>query len=251
MRSIYGTKEDVKRRIYEIIEISKDNDKGSRAYDVMILVTVLTSFMPLMVKTTSPYTNHIDIVTGIIFIIDYAVRVYTADYKMGIKSWKAYLRYMVTPMAIIDLLSIIPIFDLLVPTKTILGTLKVFRVLRVLKVIRYSTTMVLIANVLRRVKKELGAVLAFTCIYIYTSALIIFQVEPHIFKNFFEAIYWATISITTIGYGDISPVTPVGRCVTMISALVGVAIIALPSGIITAAYMEEIKRRKTKGKYEL
>ena len=76
-----------------------------------------------------------------------------------------------------------------------------------------------------------------------------FQIEPNLFETFFDALYWATISITTVGYGDISPVTDLGRFITMISALVGVAIIALPSGIITAAYMEEIKRKK--GKLEL
>jgi voltage-gated potassium channel len=70
--------------------------------------------------------------------------------------------------------------------------------------------------------------------------------EPNLFKSFFDALYWATISITTIGYGDISPVTSAGRMITMASALVGVAVIALPSGIITAAYMDEIKKKKSK-----
>ena len=79
--------------------------------------------------------------------------------------------------------------------------------------------------------------------------MLVFQMEQEIFDSFLDALYWATISITTIGYGDISPVTPVGRIITMISALVGMAIIALPTGIITAAYMNEINKKKTK--YEL
>lgn len=79
--------------------------------------------------------------------------------------------------------------------------------------------------------------------------MLVFQMEQDIFDSFLDALYWATISITTIGYGDISPVTPVGRIITMISALVGMAIIALPTGIITAAYMNEINKKKTK--YEL
>ena len=76
--------------------------------------------------------------------------------------------------------------------------------------------------------------------------MFIFQLEPDLFDTFFDALYWATISITTIGYGDISPVTTAGRLTTMLSALVGMALIALPSGIITAAYMEEIKKKKSK-----
>ena len=79
--------------------------------------------------------------------------------------------------------------------------------------------------------------------------MLIFQLEPELFGNFFDALYWATISITTIGYGDFTPVTALGKFITMISALVGMAVIALPTGIITAAYMAEITKKKSK--YEL
>ena len=72
------------------------------------------------------------------------------------------------------------------------------------------------------------------------SALIVFNVEPESFKSFGEAIYWATVSLTTVGYGDIAPVTTVGRVVTIISSIFGIVIVALPSGIITAGYLEEI-----------
>ena len=152
-------------------------------------------------------------------------------------------------MAIIDLLSIVPILGFIIPDSIIIRLFKVFKVLRLLKLIRYSKTMVSIANVIRKVRKQLFAVLILTLVYIIASALIVFQIEPALFDTFFDALYWATISITTVGYGDISPVTDFGRLMTMLSALVGVAIIALPSGIITAAYMEEIKRKK--GKLEL
>jgi voltage-gated potassium channel len=79
--------------------------------------------------------------------------------------------------------------------------------------------------------------------YIVISALVIFNVEPNSFKSFFDAIYWATVSLTTVGYGDIYPVTTVGRIVTMISSIFGIAIVALPAGIITAGYMTEINKR--------
>ena len=107
----------------------------------------------------------------------------------------------------------------------------------------------IIANVIRKVKSQLLAVLILIVIYIFVSAMMIYQLEPDLFNNFFDALYWATISITTIGYGDISPVTTLGRMITMLSALVGMAVIALPTGIITAAYMNEINKKKSK--YEL
>ena len=77
--------------------------------------------------------------------------------------------------------------------------------------------------------------------YVLTAALLIFNLEPQTFDTFFEAVYWAVVSLTTMGYGDIYPVTTVGRIITILSAFVGVAIVALPAGIITAGYMEELK----------
>ncbi len=163
--------------------------------------------------------------------------------------YRAYIAYIFTPLAIFDLLSIVPVIYIFLPVSSLIGLLRLFRVFRVLKLVRYSKTMVIIANVIRKVKKQLMAVLILIIVYIFVAAMLIFQLEPNLFKNFFDALYWATISITTIGYGDIYPVTAVGRFITMVSALVGMAVIALPTGIITAAYMAEITKKKSK--YEL
>lgn len=73
-------------------------------------------------------------------------------------------------------------------------------------------------------------------------ALVIFNVEPDSFDTFFDAVYWACVSLTTVGYGDIYPVSSLGRVVTMVSSLIGVALIALPAGIITGGYMDEMRQ---------
>ncbi len=241
--------ESRKRRIYEVIEVSSIGDVSSRAYDVLMTTAVLVGMVPLTLKRDNAYTVIIEIVTCIIFLIDYCARVYTADYKMGYKSIKAYIAYILTPLAIFDLLSILPVLYLFLPVSSSIGLFKLFRIFRILKLIRYSKTMIVIANVLRKAKKQLMAVLILIIIYIFVSAMLIFQLEPNLFENFFDALYWATISITTIGYGDIYPTTDVGRLITMVSALVGVAVIALPSSMITAAYISEITKKKSK--YEL
>lgn len=240
---------DYKRRVYEVIEVSNVGDRSSRAYDVVITTAVIVGLLPMTLKGENLYTRIIELLTGFIFLTDYCVRVYTADFKMGYKSVKAYIAYVLTPLAIMDLLAIIPVITLFVPVSGFIRLLKLFRFFRVFKLIRYSKTMIVIANVIRKVKSQLLAVLILILIYIFVSAMLVFQMEQEIFDSFLDALYWATISITTIGYGDISPVTPVGRIITMISALVGMAIIALPTGIITAAYMNEINKKKTK--YEL
>ncbi|MDD6400403.1 MAG: ion transporter [Lachnospiraceae bacterium] len=236
--------EAAKKRIYEIIEVSSKDDKAGSYYDKMMLTAVIIGLVPLTLKSENTYSIIINYFTSFIFFFDYILRIYTSDYKMGIKHYKAYLYYAFTPLAIIDLLAVIPIFSIFFTTHTLVRIFKLFRVAVLLKLIRYSKTMVIMTNVLHRVKTQLIAVLMLTGIYIAASAMFIFQLEPYLFGNFFDALYWATISITTIGYGDISPVSDLGRLITMISALVGVALIALPSGIITAAYMDEIKKHK-------
>lgn len=233
-----------KKRIYEIVEVSSKNDKASHSYDSMIHVAVVVGLLPLTMKNEDVFTRGIDLLSAIIFLVDYLLRLCTSDYKMGVKSYKAYIAYVLTPMAIIDMLSIIPLLTIFFHESKLIGMFRIFRVFRVLKLVRYSKTMVIVSNVFRRVKRQLGAVLFLTFMYITSSAMMIFQMEPELFRNFFDALYWATISITTIGYGDIAPSTVGGRIITMISALVGVVVIALPSGIITAAYMEELKKSK-------
>mgnify|MGYP003315799190 FL=1 len=94
----------------------------------------------------------------------------------------------------------------------------------------------------KKQKKVLTAVATMAVAYVLISALVIYNVEPESFETFFDAIYWATISLTTVGYGDIYPVTTIGRIVTMISSVFGIAIIALPSGVITAGYLEEVNK---------
>lgn len=102
----------------------------------------------------------------------------------------------------------------------------------------------MIISVIKKQTVPLVAVGTLALAYILISALVVFNVEPDTFGNYFDAIYWATVSLTTMGYGDIYPVTTAGRIVTMLSSFVGIAIIALPAGIITAGYMDAVNEQK-------
>lgn len=235
-----------RKRIFEIIEKSEPTDKLSSAYDFAMMIIIIVSLVPLAFKVDSTAFIIVDKVCVAIFILDYILRWITADFKSKRKGFIAFLKYPITPMAIIDLISILPSLSFISSGFKLLRVLRMIRamrVLRVFKAIRYSKSFEIIGNVLRSSKNSLLAVCILAGGYILVSALVVFNVEPDSFSSFFDAIYWATVSLTTVGYGDIYPVSTLGRIITMISSIFGIAIVALPAGIITAGYMSEINKR--------
>lgn len=237
----------MRKRIYEIIEKSNGNDLLSTIYDYFMIIVIVISLIPLAVKYDYDIFTITDNITVAIFIIDYILRLLTADYKYERHRASSFIRYPFSAMAIIDLLSILPSISLLNEGFKMLRILRMIRALRVVrafKVMRYSKNLEIIEKVLAKSKDSLMAVCILAAGYILISALIVFNVEPDSFATFFDAIYWATVSLTTVGYGDIYPVSTIGRAVTMVSSMFGIAIVALPAGIITAGYMEEIKDEK-------
>ncbi len=235
----------MRQRIFKMVEPGEGADKISIAYDYFMMAVIVASLVPLAFKSDNRFFFVLDKVCVAVFIADYLLRLITADYKFDrVKSIKPFLRYPFSFMAVIDLFSILPSLTIInsgFKLLRVLRMIKALRVLRAFKALRYSKSVGIIANVLRRSKESLVAVGTLALAYIFLSALVIFSVEPDSFATFFDAIYWATVSLTTVGYGDIYPITTIGRIVTMVSSLFGVAIVALPAGIITAGYMDELK----------
>ena len=241
----------MRRRLFEIIEKGQKGDRLSTVYDIVMLFAIVVSIIPLMFFEELKWFKYVEIVTVVIFVIDYLLRWITADFKMEKKGW-AFVLYPFTPMAIIDLLSILPGFNVLGQGFKIFRVTRLLKILRLFKFLRYSDKIALFMRVLKKEQNVLLSVLAIAVFYVLLTALIMFNVEPHInpntgaitFSDFFDALYWATVTLTTVGYGDLCPVTDIGRCVSMLSSLFGVAIIALPSGVITASYLDELRALK-------
>ena len=236
----------MRKRIFEIIEVANESDRASTVYDSCMMVVIVASLVPLAFKETNAVFNAIDMFTACVFVLDYALRLLTADLKLKTGAASFFL-YPITPMALVDLMAILPSFTALLPGLRLVKLLRLFRTFRVFrsfKVFRYARSVQIIADVIRTQRAPLLAVCSMAAGYVLISALIIFNVEPETFDNFFEAVYWATVSLTTMGYGDIYPVTTIGRVVTMISSFVGIAIVALPAGIITAGYMDKISEER-------
>lgn len=241
----------MKRKLYEIIVVSGTNNKASHLYDCIMMLVIIISLIPLAFKSTNIAFLVIDYIATFVFIIDYIIRWITANYKFNTNNPLCYVVYPFTPMAVVDLIVILSSFSLFSAGFKILKILRLmrtFRVLRALKFLRYSKSLAIIINVIKKEKNSLSAVATLAIAYVLLSALVIFNVEPDSFDTFFDAVYWATVSLTTVGYGDIYPTSVLGRIVTMISSVLGIAIIALPSGIITGGYLNEVNSEKIDSK---
>lgn len=244
---------NVRKKIYEIIGPGYLNDDGgwSQLYHASMSVVIAVSILPLMFREHYPIFWYCDIIPAIIFVADYILRWITADYELK-KGWVSFIIYPFSIMAIIDLLSILPTIHLLSPTFKTARITRLLRILRVVKFIRYYEPLEIIMAVIKRQGRILWTVFSLAAFYIFITALIMFNAEEdinpstgdYLFHTFFDAVYWAACTLTTVGYGDIYPVSQIGRFISMISAFVGVAIVALPSGIITAGYMDELRAKR-------
>ena len=205
-----------------------------------------------MYREQSTLFWYFDLFSGLCFVTDYILRWITADMSSKYNRVIAFIIYPFTPMAIIDLLSILPTFNILSSTFKVVRISRLLKILRVIKVVRYYEPLEIVLAVVRRQSKILWTVLSLAVFYIFITALIMFNAEEdinpdtgrYLFDNFFDAFYWAACTLTTVGYGDLYPISDIGRVISVISSMVGIAIIALPSGIVTAGYLDELKSRK-------
>lgn len=255
-------REHIRERIYEVIEKDQKQDLLSKLYDRYTLVLVCLSAIPLVFKLWTAEIVLLDRILNILFILDYILRWMTADFEPRLKNlprWKAFLLYPITPMAIVDLLSIMPVIMTLsilpeLPFTAfvqVLRMMRVFRCARFLKTMRYAKSCVYLYLAFKRERKLLVMVLVLAILYVFISAAVMFSVEPNTFDTFFDALYWATATLTTVGYGDIHPMSEIGRGVSMVSSVFGIAVVAMPSGIITAGFMEEVNRARYQDEHKL
>lgn len=187
-KDLKGQAGRMRRRIYEIIEKSEGDDVLSSIYDYFMIVVIIISLIPLAFKQEVLLLKIVDKVTVSIFIMDYLLRLMTADYKYHKKSITSFLRYPFSFMAIVDLISILPSLTIVnsgFKLLRILRMIRALRVVRVFKAMRYSKSFEIIGKVLKTSKNSLIAVCVLAIGYILISALVIFNVEPDSFQTFF------------------------------------------------------------------
>ena len=235
----------MRKRIYETVHIY-DGNLLSKCYKYVMISFIVLSVLPLMQKGEGTMFVGTDIVCLCVFSIDYILRLITADYKFGKKGIGSFVRYPFRFISLIDMLSIFALVCSVTGWSVHADLAHVLSVFRIIRLFRYSKSVRTILDILKKSKKPLIAVGSLALGYIMISAIVIFNVEPDSFETFFDAVYWSTVSLTTVGYGDLYPVTVLGRTVAMISSFFGIAIVALPAGVVTAEYLNAINSKDEK-----
>ena len=250
----------IKRIVFETIQSSADTSGqeriASRIFDDVIMVLIVFSVVSVFLCTfTIPdwlfrILIRIEFVSIIIFTVEYALRIWTADLlHPGLNPVRARIRYITSPMAIIDLIAILPVILPFLHLYNLVGVraFRLVRLLRVFKLNRYSDALAAIADVFRSKAQQMVASVFFVFIILILASLLIYYAEhdaqPEQFKNAFSGLWWAVATLTTVGYGDIYPITPLGRFLGAIIAILGIGMVAVPTSILSAGFMESLEKQ--------
>ncbi|MBT8397645.1 MAG: ion transporter [Gemmatimonadetes bacterium] len=247
----------VRRRVWEILEIAQTGDGKSRAFDLAIrglialnVLSVILETVPEVEATAGSWLRWFDIFSVAVFSVEYVLRVWSSvegPARHGPISGR--VRFALTPLLLIDLLAVLPFFLPMTGVDLrILRGVRLFRLFRILKLARYSEALRTLGRVFARRRTELALTLAMVgFLLLLASALMFFAehgAQPERFPSIPAAMWWGIVTLTTLGYGDVYPITIVGRMLGGVFALVAILLIAMPTAILGSSFMEEMEQGK-------
>lgn len=245
----------LRRLVYHMLGGEGHYDRRVKAVDIALICLITLNVAAVMLESITwlsvahgPYFQAFDALSVGIFTVEYVLRVWTIvedpQYSHPVRGRFA---YMITPMALIDLLAVLPFY-----IHTIwpfdLRTMRVLRLLRILKLTRYSTAMAVLMAVLRQEAGAIGAIIfIMAVVMIFTASLMyLFEhaAQPETFADIPTALWWSVVTLTTLGYGDMVPITPWGRVLGGLTAVIGVGLVALPAGVLASGFSEQLRMRR-------
>lgn len=244
--------DNFKQKVFNVIQIGDKSNHISRLFDIFITVTILSNIVVTFLQTfdelhyLNTFFNAVEYITLMIFCGEYILRIWTADYLYPDKAKaQARLRFLVSFDGIVDFLTIVPAF--------FLSGFVIFRMLRVARIFhlfrlnaKYDSFNV-ITTVLYEKRNQIISSVFIVVILMLASSLCMYSVEhdaqPLVFKNAFSGIWWSMSTLLTVGYGDIYPITTLGRVMAICIAYLGVGVVAIPTGIISAGFVEQYQRK--------
>ncbi|MHB8117667.1 MAG: ion transporter [Methanothrix sp.] len=253
-------KQDLKTRIFGILE---PGDEDSKYFDPFIMGLILLNVAAVVLETVdsiysayAPLFDAFDVFSVAVFTVEYILRVWSCTVDSRFKDpVRGRLRFMMTPLALVDLMAVLPFYlPFLIPDLRFMRAMRLFRLFRVLKLARYSESLQTFVDVLRLKKEELLLMLFAIMILLVVSSSLMYEVEnaaqPEAFASIPAAMWWGIVTLATVGYGDIYPITPWGKFIGSIVVLLGIGLFALPTGVLASGFAEVLARRKEEQKMQ-
>jgi len=247
-----------KLRIFQIIEKAGEDDVQSKVFDISILTLICLNILSIILEShlslANTYANEFkafEFFSVIIFTLEYMLRLWTSNIKFpNINKSSALIKQIKSPLAIVDLLAVLPFYiPMIIPFD--LRFLRLFRIarfLRILKLNRYNNALQLIMRVLKSKKDILVATMYIMMMTVLMSSVFMYYAEnkaqPENFSSITATLWWAVATLTTVGYGDVYPVTIIGKILATVIAVTGIGIVALPTGILSSGFVEEIGNKE-------
>lgn len=244
----------MKEKIFNIIQIGDKSNKISRAFDIFITIIIVGNIIVTFLETFDQLASFsglfkiLEAVTVFVFCVEYILRIWTANYLYPeVTAGHARFKFLISFDGIVDLLTIIPAF--------FLSGFVIFRMLRVARIFhlfrlnaKYDSFNV-ITTVLYEKRNQIISSVFIVLILMLASSLCMYSVEheaqPAVFRNAFSGIWWSMSTLLTVGYGDIYPITALGRIMAICIAYLGVGAVAIPTGIISAGFVEQYQRKSS------
>ena len=251
--------ENLQANVLRILEPAKLGDRTSKIWDlslfglvVLNLIAVALESVPTLQNNYGSWFYNFEIFSVIIFTVEYVSRVWSApakrDHENGETGLKARMRYIFSFYGVIDLVAILPFYIQAFFPGLDLRVLRALRLLRILKLNHYNSALDdLFGAILEEKKSFLTTLYIFSVAFVLSSSLIYYaehKVQPEAFRSIPDAMYWSIITLTTVGYGDVSPITVFGKSIAAITAIFGVVVVALLTGIVANSFNAQMDRRK-------
>ena len=247
--------------VFRVIQPDSTGYWPSQLFDWAITALILLSVASVFIVTLDLTADVRDSLRGfeaavsVVFTLEYALRIWTAPELYSDRSpWRARAKYVVSGMALIDLLAILPFWIPMFLPGSMLGmrAFRLVRLLRIFKLNRYFDALAMVGCVVRDKRRELVGSIFFVAILMLVSSLLVYAVEhdaqPEAFRNAFSGLWWAVATLTTVGYGDIYPVTAVGRIFGAVIALLGIGMVAIPTSILSSGFLEYMAKKREASK---
>lgn len=245
---------DLKTRIFGILE---PGDEDSKYFDPFIMSMIVLNVIAVVLETVSwIYARYaaifhaFDLFSVAVFSVEYVLRLWTCTMDPRFRDpIRGRLHYAITPMAIVDLMAVLHFYlSFMLPEMRFLRALRLFRLFRILKLARYSESLQTFVDVLKLEKEQLVVMLFSILVLLIVSSSLMYEAEheaqPDAFSSIPAAMWWGIVTLATVGYGDVYPITPIGKLIGSLVVLLGIGLFALPTGVLATGFAEVLRRRK-------